>query len=365
MDIRIIIYALIFIFGFAFSTHNSNKKSREYLIKLYSIIFILESCLRGTSVGPDTFGYFLEFESVKNATWNSVLEAFPKAYIYGEGKDPGFHVLIYLLQSIYVEWQFFLFIIACLFFIPFGMIIYRNTTKGIQIVFAYTLYLALFNIVALSGIRQQIATSLCFISVLLLQKNKEKSALLIILAASTIHISAVLFLSLIFFNRLKPKLLKTTHLIAILLIPVVLAFSQYIVAFLGGMMTFDYYTVYGERTPEMVTPVFVILVDGISILCYFFLDKIFISQSGNKLFYAMLPMLTILVPLIVLDGAMIRMSQYFTLFLPLIIQSTIEYKFGNTSINRTTYLVAIGVLTMLALNSSFNYTFFWAAQPNY
>lgn len=77
----------------------------------------------------------------------------------------------------------------------------------------------------------------------------------------------------------------------------------------------------------------------------------------------MLPFLTIFVPLITVDGAMIRISQYFTLYLLVLLPISItSLKSFATASFRMRF--AMLILVILMFMHSYEYHFFWEYVPN-
>ena len=73
----------------------------------------------------------------------------------------------------------------------------------------------------------------------------------------------------------------------------------------------------------------------------------------------MLPMLTMTAPLISLNGAMIRVGQYFTLYMMLLVPLAID-SIASRDERRILYIGMITALIFLTLRSGdFSYYFFW------
>ena len=83
--------------------------------------------------------------------------------------------------------------------------------------------------------------------------------------------------------------------------------------------------------------------------------------DGNEFIrklYCTVPCFTFFAPLINADGAMIRLSEYFHLFLVLLVPISVELLFNKNSQN-IVYGVLIGGLSVLAIMSTRTYYFFW------
>jgi len=361
MNVKLLLYAAIILLGLAFSSGNDLKgnKRKWYVIIIISLL-VLESSLRNVYVGPDTIHYYSSFNSVENMSWGEVLGSFRTAYLEGEGKDPGFTIFMKIINTFTRDFNVFLFFCALPFFIPLGKLLYRYSSSIIQLVFAFTLYVALFHIVALSGVRQQIATGFCFMAFLQLDRNNNWKAILFILLGATIHISALIFAIVPFLRICSPSLIKSVHLASFATIPFVIVYAAPIMLLLASFLANDYYTTYADSESNGSSYTYIILMELLSLFCYIALKKDDLkNDKRKKLLYVMLPMLTMTAPLISLNGAMIRVGQYFTLYMMLLVPAAIDSIAKN--VERTAlYIGMIAALVFLTMRSGdFDYYFFW------
>ena len=361
MDIKVILYTVVVLIGLIFGDTNSFNKRKWYVVIIISML-ILESCLRSITVGVDTRGYFYDYEEMKYFSWQNIWSSFSNAYLLGEGRDPGFLVYMKLIQSISYNFNVFLFFSALIFFIPLGIILFRYSTHIYQLLFAFTLYVALFNIVALSGIRQQVAMGFSFMSFLLLCKRKYVKSALMILIGSFIHISLLLFLIVIIIKLLFEKYLKNIHLLSFATIPLGFLWAGPIMLFFASFLSNDYYSLYGTKESAGGAILYIVLVELLSLFCYISIKKQSIVGYGNiKFLYPMLPLLTMTAPLTSLDGSMIRIGQYFTFYLMLLVPYAID-EIINVKIDRrllyyssVAFLISIDYIS----NNGFTYHFYW------
>ena len=363
MDTRVVLYIIVLLFGLLLITSNNQHPTarKVYIISICTLL-VLESSLRSLLVGPDTYSYYVEFEGVKNQHWGEIWHSFIDTYIYGEGKDAGFHVLIKSFLFFSDSFNFFLFVIALIFFIPLGKILYSNTTNIWQLMFAFVLYIALFHIIALSGIRQQIATGGCFMAYQCLSNNKPIRAAILILVSITLHVSATIYLLMIgayyVFLKQEIHIEKQIHLASLLLIPVMLVSARGFVGWMASFLINDYYGGYAEKAIAGGAETFVLLMELLSLICFICINiEIIKNNKSCNLLYATLPMTTLFAPLVMLDGAMIRIVQYFSIYMLLLFPLSIELKFKRYTYS--IYLIAIIILLVLSLRQPFNYTFFW------
>ena len=361
MNIKILLYIIIIFLGIVLGNGNdSNGKKRRWYVIIIISLLVLESSLRSVVVGPDTIHYYTKFMSIPNQSWENIWGSFRIAYFEGEGKDPGFTVIMKFIQFFTLDFNMFLFFCALLFFIPMGLVLYRCSTSVLQLMFAFTLYVALFNIVALSGIRQQIATGFCFMAFLQLDKNNNWRALLLLLLGTTFHISALIFTVIPLLRFFSPRFIKSLHLVSFATIPFVIMFAGPIMYVLASFLANDYYSTYAESEINGGSFKYIILMELLSLFCYVAIKRN--SLAGNQraiLLYSMLPMLTVTAPLISLNGTMIRVGQYFTLYMMLLVPRAIDL-ISKGNIRQMFYFGMIAVLIFMSLNSrDFEYYFFW------
>lgn len=363
MDIRIVLYIVIIGLGLSFIIFKKNSpQARRYYIRIIVILLILESGLRSVMVGPDTYSYFLEFNGVPMESWDMIFQNFYNTYVLGEGKDAGFHFVIKIIQLFSTNFNVFLLVIAVLFYIPLGRILYENTTSILQLMFALTLFVALFQIIALSGIRQQIATGGCLTAYLLLSRDRYVLAILMVSLSATIHISSLLFFLIIGMYILNAKaqfdICKPLHIISLLLIPIAISQARSIILYLASFIANDYYSAYGDKSAAGGAGTYVLFIMLLSLFCLIFISKKALNSSKQlKLMYFTVPFATMLSPLVMFDGAMIRLGQYFTLFFMMLFPLGVELKFRDSQ--NLIYTIVIVALMILSLNNDFNYTFFW------
>lgn len=188
----------------------SEKAQWSFCFKL-SIPLILVLGLRHVSVGSDTEQYKFRYDmsealmTDENYQW-----------------EVGYNILNYFFHNIlHLDWQFFLLFVSVFFCVVLARFI-SNYSKSPLLSFYLHLTIGIF-IMSLSGIRQCIAISLCYISfmILLNEEKKKKRALIISLLllsiAFTFHNSAVIFLPFLFFLYYRHRLSKAGAFVWILL----------------------------------------------------------------------------------------------------------------------------------------------------
>lgn len=369
MDIRYLLFFFIIVIGYVMGVKSNsldapkNYIQRKRYVIFCSLLIIIESCLRGYSVGNDTFPYYEEFQIVKSASWDQIFYRFIETS-EGTEKDPGFWVLVKLFQFFFDSFRLFLFAIGIWFFYFLGKILLRFTKDFYQLTFAFVLFVALFNIVVLSGVRQQIATGFSFWAFLLLADGKKVRAILIIFLGMTMHITCSIMLTLLLFGYLK-KYIKKIHFASFFAIPLVIQFGGLVALFLASLSPNEYYSSYGDHEADNGSWNYVLCITAASVFALLSLKKDFINSNiCNTYLYATMPLATFLAPLIMQGPSLIRLGQYFTLFFMVIIPKSVDYFTKNKSNRASIYVLLILFLLIMSLKSGFNY-YFWFTDPRY
>lgn len=363
MIVNLIVILLTILLGILFSKNftieaNSNLNRKQYIC-IVCFILILQSGLRHVATGDDTYNYFLQFEDMKIATWSSTWEYFKDYYTYGIGKDPGYDILQKLVSSFSGSYRFFLFFVAILFFTALGNFLYKNTTRLVDVVLAFVIYSVLYySFYSITGIRQTIATAITLFSYEFIKKRKFLPFFILILLASTIHKSVLLFLP--FYFIVKIKNIKLFFGSVLLLFPVLMAFKDYIsliVILIGGYE--DY-----EKESGAGTFTFTLMFLSVSLAALLRRKSILSNNKNAQHYFNAFAIILLFLPLSWVNPNLMRIVMYFTVFLLLFIPEII-YSLQKVSYNMRFYatITAFVVLLLLYIRSNINnqipYGFFW------
>lgn len=351
MDIRIYIYILFLIVYFVLSRSGDRKRNVHNFAKFCCFILFLESGLRHANVGPDTSTYYLSFMELQTESWTNLLNRFHEAYVLGEARDPSYALIVKLFSLVSSNWQFFVIIGACVYFVALYKFITRYVDTFPGMLLAFTFCISLFHIIPLSGMRQQFTMAIAMLLPPLIEEKKLVKFLAIVLIGSTIHVSLIFVLPLYFLYHYFTGNSKLFIVLSFLCMPIIASSAKHILRTLVSFLANDYYAGYlnNERSGAFLYIIFFALIILVTIFYY---DKV--DFKSKKLFCSALMMISLTVPLIVVDGAMIRIGQYFTiysmLFLPYIIRR---------SKNKMLLYSIIGALLYLTFSTNFEYHFFW------
>lgn len=350
MDIRILIFALILVYYFILKNKTNTIEAKNSLITFSCILLCLQSGLRHIVIGPDTAGYYGSFCLTHTKTWDEVL--LPLYTSTNEFRDPGYEIIVKAFTSIFPSWQLFLLALALLYFYALRNILTKYVEDLEGALFAITLYMSLFSIIALSGIRQQITMALSMILIPLVEDKKWKVVLPIVLSGSLIHISFLFYLAFIPLQMIKKDNMKILIIFSIILIPIVATSAKSIVGFMASQVENDYYMSYAQKSVSEVKPyTYVLLCSSISIFLFTGYKYL---KTAPQFFTSALILMTITVPLIMLDGTMIRIGQYFTIYMMLSVPYLIKRKY-----NKNLFFFLILILCLMLFSKHDEYHFCW------
>ena len=362
MDIRIFLFVLIVALGLLFKSQGDTKNNRRIYIDLILLALVLESCLRGLSVGTDTYKYSIMFENAGRESWSDVFSIIRARYIENvDDMDAGYLLFQKIVHIFSDDFNFFLLVCALCFFIPFRKLLHWADLSMGNLIMLFVLYVALFNPIAMSGTRKEIALGFSILCFLYYIEKKYVKAVLWLLFGSTIHMSMILILLFPVMDLLSITFKKVVHGITFLLIPVIISYSMIILLFMANFVENEHYQMYAQD-PEGGGMTFVVLMELILFGCFILFKRKDLEDNQNlNHLYSMAPMATLFVPLITNNGSMIRISQYFHLYIMILLPLLVN-KFAGVKYSALYRLLIIAVLIVMSLNTGMlgsDYHFFW------
>lgn len=366
MHINLFLIPFVIVLGLLMGV-NDTQKNRKWYLFLCGAVLIFVATMRSPewftyTYSIDTLKYREYFESSFDMSWSELWNSAMARYFgFDNDADIGFLLLIKALGVFTHDFYIYSILADLLFFIPFCIILYRYCNSMKQLIFAFVFYIALVQSFLISGARQVFALGFDLMALLFFIDKKHLLSILLFLVGITIHFSSILFiipLLMIWFG-FNPRTLKVLHGLCFIVFPIVLMMPNTIISFMGNAVGMEKYTAYGEGDIMGGGITFILLMELLSLFCLIAIKKKdIINTSMLQNFYVMAPLFTILVPLIVSNGTMIRISLYYYLFLILLVPCAIDCMFQKN--NRTiAYVVAIGALAFLCLKSDTIYYFYW------
>lgn len=330
------------------STPSRQKQLNLLIIDiLFVIIAILKSALRDfskMSIGNDTFNYMSKYFEVANTTWSQLFHDFSLISTSYEVRDFGYPIFVKLTQLIAIDFRFFLFIVASIYVIPLGMILYKHVKSYSGIFFGILLYFALFSSLVDTAFRQCIAMGICWFGLDFVIQRKWKQYFLLVLIAFTIHSTAFLAVPMYFF----PKLKNMRSLIIVLLIamPFMIIYSSQIAAFLTEGSIYESYSEHaGEYGSPLVFTGMIILVTIVTVLFY----KQIQLERNASIFIGSIIMATALTPMGWVAPAILRMTWYYSVFIMALIPMIINGTKINRIYKQLMYAGVDGILLFLMI----------------
>ena len=364
MNLTLVLISLLVILGLI--SQNTSQGRKNYII-ISCLLLLLSASLRSLSygsVGNDTMNYFHMFTNITESSWSEIWDMFVARYFASGGEeDIGFLVLMKLISYITSSFHAFTFIAELLFFIPFGIYLYRFSNGILELIFAFIFYTALVHTHAMSGARQFYAMGFGILVFLYFCKKEYKKAAISLLLGATIHLSLLLVVLPCLVAYLTPKQMKTIHIALFILFPIVMLMPNQIISFMGNVIGVERYADYGSQDVVGGTETFIFLLELLSLICYIGISKEDIENSNDiKNLYAMIPCFTFFGPLIFSNGSMIRISMYSYMYLTLLLPYALKGIFkSNYKEVMCIFILALSFL----MKGSMTYHFFWQVDPIY
>lgn len=364
---------LIVVLGFfldnvSVKSMSDDRKRRIYIIICLTLSWLM-AALRNidwvASLHLDAGGYAYIFNINQMSSWNDLFSNFANRYLHGFSEsDIGYYFLNKVIGIFTDDYNVFSLFADLIFFIPFGLLLYKYTTRVRQVIIAFVFYVALIQIHLISGARQMLALGLDILAVQNAIDNNKRNAIALLLMGMTIHFSSFIMLAplILIFIDLKPIYLKLMHIASFLAFPVVYMFPNQVIVFLGNAVGMEKYANYGADAIRGGADMFIFLIGLLSVFCFFSFSLKCLGQNGiYRKFYTMVPLFTFFAPLINSNGSMIRICLYFYIYLVLLIPYGLDYRISKSSQNLA-YAIVIGVLSFLILRGgAMDYHFMW--QP--
>ncbi len=205
--ILIIYWAIVSCLYYIFIRSNSririvdeSQKRKTLLIFFMCIGLILIMGLRSTSVGSDTYEYYLEYK-------NAYFDGFNNSYIENVYNESGrWFIIDFFQNTLGIPWQLYLFANALLVSYALGKFILKYSSDVFMSFYLHLTYG--FFAMSMSGIRQTIAISLLLLAYMYVCEKKYIKYAICILLAAPMHFSAIFGLILLifpFFRRYNSK----------------------------------------------------------------------------------------------------------------------------------------------------------------
>lgn len=351
MQIYLLNIGLIIIYRVIFSPDTLRRNGKIFCI-LASLNWILLSGLRHLTIGADTIKYGYFFEQAKSISWSTLLKDAVNIFFHGAlGKDPGYIVFQKLFQLICTNYRVYLIFIAVIFTIPLGIWIYKNSADPF---ISFLIYSCMFySFFAITGIRQTIATVMVVVvGYRYIKERRLWIFLLIILVAAGIHYSAICFFPFYFMadNEISDRfLLLSGGTFAGIII-----FKEGIFRLGSRLIGYDQYLPYEEAGTTKVFTLFLIFLALVTLIKR---KEILTNNPQAKHYINALIIAVLLVPLTYINPSAMRVLQYFSFFIMLLVPEIINSFKRKEKI--FVFLIVSVTLILLLIKNNPDYMFYW------
>lgn len=341
--------------------HISTEKSKHIMIWIAGVLLALHSGLRNVAVGIDTYAYYLKFSDSLSDSWGSIFNNFSTVFTGNGSKDPGYYLIQKAFSTIIPDFQCFLFFIAVVFFISFFCFIdYYSNTK-LEVLLAVIVYLSLFyDFFSITGCRQVLATAFCLFSVKYIRENKVFPFILIMLVAFTVHRSSIIFAP--FYLIAKFQRPGYFYILALVLITPLISMSHVYAEQLAVLSGVDHYLIYAKEggTGAKTFLLFYLI---ISSFLFIIQHKMIEENPDTMMIFNAIYLALFFIPLTYSSAALMRVVQYYSLFLSVGISFFLrnKTKSHHSGLLSIFLMVALFALGYRMISNNDEYKFFW--QP--
>ena len=354
-----------FVFNAKSGSITNPADNRHYII-IMSIVLILQSGLRNVAVGPDTYQYYRYFKDTTVTPWSQVWSYIISYLRYGTGKDAGYYVFEKAAQIITADYQVYLLLVAVVFFSAFGRFVYKNTDSVYSAMMAFLLYSGLFyTVFSVSDIRQTIAMAGALVAFEYIKSRKLLPFLITMSMSSIIHKSSLVFVPFYFIANVRST--KAIYLLLGLVFPLILVFRLPLMLFLARIGGYQSYGLLNQSPPL----VFIVALMSMILLAWWRMEIVLQENDNAHLYYNALALAALLSPLVLVNGATIRIVDYFSICLPVLVPLVLRsFRFKSVGFEQTVNVIAIILLIALTIKAGWGtqYKFFWQHMqlgPNY
>lgn len=353
VQLVVFIFALLGLIWFkeTGSIFNQYKKRKRYVIFMMFLLSI-QSGLRNLGVGADTYAYMQMFYNDINESWSY----FVSNLFYGNIKDIGYHLISKLFGTFIPNFRCFLIVIAILFFGALGSFFMRYLKSNYEVCVSIALYECLYySFFSITGLRQTIATAILLYAVKYAIDKKIAKYIMLILIATTIHKTALLFAPFYLLGIIKKN--RIIFIVAFLLfVPMFFAGN-----FLGNILrdtSMENYAHYLDQKDTNGAYVFTIYIMLLAVLTFIKLRDVNKLAEGCNMITSSIAIALFLSPLLILDANNQRIVQYYSVF-GLIILPRLCTVYSNFKFKRLVYMIVFFVFALYTLHRRVEYKFYW------
>lgn len=201
---------------------------KGYLILVFTPIVLIAG-LRAPNVGSDTLNYLYYYD---------VCVANPMSFFLKSGLEPGYKLIMILSSFIFKNGQTWILICAALIGVLVAKFVYDNSD---DVVLSTYLFIGLYYyLISFNAVRQFVSIAVALQAYKYIKEEKRIKSLLILLVASSIHYSSIIFVILWVLGIVKMRK-KTVGILTVVGIILSLSLYPLIVWFINKIDRFTYY----------------------------------------------------------------------------------------------------------------------------
>lgn len=351
--IYIINIILIICWGLLLLGYKTNKNKKLLFCIIATVQWVLLSGLRHITVGADTESYKISFETTQNWSWNYIFNRFNNILFNGAGgKDPGYAIFEKLCQYISVDYQVYLFIIALLFTVPLGILIYKYSKNPC---ISFLVYSCLFySFFAITGHRQTIATGVALLlGYEFIKRRYFWHFIFLICLTFTIHKSVMCLIPFYFIAN--KKITFRYSIIMLMIFIIVFIFKNEVMILVANFSGYEEFASQFEGAGSLTFTLMFIVIT----LCAIWKAPQILKNSDRDItiWYNAIFVALIFLPLTFVDPSAMRTVQYFSIFIILLIPEIV--KAFSIKDQPLIYYVGGALMILLLAKSNPQYLFFW------
>ena len=354
--------AIIFLVFSYFLSELPSKTKQKRFFCIFSVLgLILISGLRSIELGYDTENYLTIFHESSNISWSEIIKSFWDNYFTNDylSRDPGFVVLEKSIGLLTNNDQLYLIFIAIICIVPISRFIYSHTNNKKEALLAFTYYVFFYySYIPNSSIRQSVALSILLLAYNYLGKGKVFPCIIVVVFASFIHKTALIFVIFLLLHVL--KLNKVFFKYCLFLYVLFLIFYQQLSPYIT-MLFGDVYSMYASSDYFSGRQQSFTYIIFLTLIYMMFLIPVFLGYEKDfekrKLLYLGSGMAFVLTPFMLITPTILRITVFFAVCNFVIIPHTIKlYKSPYSNI---IYLSILLLLVFMGVYSGEDYYFFW------
>lgn len=352
MAVYVINIGLILFWGMVLLHVNPSKEKKIVYCTICAIQWILISGLRDWSVGSDTKAYASSFNGGLNTSWSTVLSNCWNYLFNGlKIKDPGYYLLQKIFQIFSDNYQMWLIFIAALFTGLMARWIYKYSSMPD---ISFLIYSVLFySFFAVTGHRQTIATALIvFLGYEYAKKRQFVKFAIVAFIAFMIHKSSAVFIVYYFVANIS---FTPTYFLVIAGVTILAGLlGSRLYAPVAYFLGFDDRQIEGTVGGAETYATVLLLLCAVSFCMYMWIKR---QRVDSKYIYNMLFLTMVTTVLIYHNQGFMRVQQYFSLVIMLIVPEIIQAIDKNYRV--IAYLFVVLFLTAYLIRNNPHYSFFF------